>query len=124
MFRTNHQGSHSSRCNITELLWLGRAASFAITGLKNACTCVQCACVYNKYVSQTFLEENNDIVSWDLRHRRFLSYLEHSISWFKDPVVFWTELLMCWITYKQKQNITITSSCQWLLRMLCCTSSL
>lgn len=72
------------------------------------------ACIISTFLRH-FFGRKYCIVSWDLRNRRFLSYLEHSISWFKDPVVFWTELLMCWITYKQKQNIMITNSYQWLL---------
>lgn len=40
-----------------------RANSFAVTGLKNACTRVQDIYVYNKYVSQTFLEEKNIVLS-------------------------------------------------------------
>lgn len=38
----------------------------------------------------------------------FLSYLEHSICWLKEPIAFGNELLMYWIIYKQEQNILIT----------------
>lgn len=47
-------------------------------------------------------------VSWCLRSMHFLSYLEHSICWLKEPIAFGNELLMYWIIYKQEQNILIT----------------
>lgn len=63
MFRIKDQGTHRSRPDRT-LSYGGRgASSFAVTGLKNVCTCVQDICVYNKYVSQTRLEERNIVLS-------------------------------------------------------------
>lgn len=59
----------------------------------------------------------------DLRSLYFLSYLERSISWFKEPIAFGTELLMNWIIYKKEQNTVITNSYKWLIHMPCSVSS-
>lgn len=53
----------------------------------------------------------------------FPSYLEHSVSWFKEPIAFGRELLMYWIVYKKEQNIMITNSYKWLIHMPCLMSS-
>lgn len=94
-----------------------RANSFAVTGLKNACTRVQDICVYNKYVSQTFLEEKN-IVNSDLRNMCFL-ILSGQSPGSRNQLPFGLNCLCTRIIYKKEQNIMITNSYKWLIHMLC-----
>lgn len=74
------------------------------------------ACIIN--VPQTCLEERKIVLSIQIEEA-CVFFLEHSISWFKEPVAFGTELLGYWITYKREQNIIITDSYKWLSYMSC-----